>query len=68
MALGLWTPATLTVREATPTKDRVAHGVTSKGTVTLTYTNTGAARTLYLAVTLATRVRDSTYSIAVTAR
>ena len=34
-ALGLWTPATQTVMEATPTKDRVAHGVKSNGTVTL---------------------------------
>ena len=46
----------------------VARGVSAKGTVTLTYKNTGAAKTLYLAVTLATRVRDATYTIAVTAR
>ena len=68
VALSLWTPATQTVMEATPSRDRVAHGFTSKGTVTLAYKNTGRARTLYLAVTLATRVPDSTYSIAVTAR
>ena len=68
VALGLWTPATQTVAEATPNRDRVARGVTSKGTVTLTYKNRGAARTLYLAVTLATRAPDATYSIAVTAR
>ena len=68
VALGLWTPATQTVMEATPNRDRVGHGVSAKGTVTLTHTNTGAARTLYLAVTLATRVRDSTYGIAIVAR
>jgi hypothetical protein len=68
VALGLWTPATQTVMEATPSKDRVARGFTSQGTVTLTYKNIGAARTLYLAVTLAPRVRDSTYTVDVTAR
>ena len=36
--------------------------------MTLTYKNPGVARTLYLAVTLAPRVTDATYSIAVTAR
>jgi subtilisin family serine protease len=68
VGLALWTPATQTVTEATPTKDRVAHGLKSSGTVTLAYKNTGVARTLYLAVTPAPRVRDATYTIAVSAR
>ena len=54
--------------EVTPNSDRVAHGITSKGAITLTYKNPGRATTLYLAVTLATSVRDATYTIAVTAR
>ena len=68
VALGLWTPATQTVLEATPTKHRVASGSRSNGTVTVAFKNTGAARTLYLAVTLAARVSDATYKIAVSAR
>jgi hypothetical protein len=68
VALGLWTFSTLTVTEATPTRDRLAHGVASKGTVTLRYRNPGAARTLYLAVTLATGAHDATYKLAVVAR
>ncbi len=39
--LGLWTPATQTVLEATPSKDRVATAARSNGTVTVTYKNTG---------------------------
>jgi len=58
----------LYVLEATPTKHRVATGSKSNGTVTVTFKNTGAARTLYLAVTLAARVSDATYKIAVSAR
>ena len=56
-ASALWGPATQTVREVTPNSDRVAHGITSKGAVNLTYKNPGRATTLYLAVTLATQRR-----------
>ncbi len=68
VALGLWAPTTTTVTEATPNKNRVARSLDTNGTVTLRYTNPGPAKTLYLAVSLATRVRDATYNIAVVAR
>jgi hypothetical protein len=66
--LALWGQGTQTVREVTPNNDRVAHGIASKGVVTVTYKNPGRATTLYLAVTLASSVRDATYTVAVTAR
>jgi len=66
-ALALWGPVTQTVMEVTPNSNRVARGVSSNGTINVTYKNNGTAKTLYLAVTLAPRVRDATYTIAVTA-
>ena len=68
VALGLWTPETRTVLEAKPAKHRVAIGSKANGLVTVTYKNNGAARTLYLAVTLAARATDATYKLAVSAR
>lgn len=68
VALGLWGPTTQTVTQATPNSNRLARGITTKGTVSLTFKNSGAAKTVYLAVGLATGVRDATYRIAVTAR
>jgi hypothetical protein len=67
-ALALWGQATQTIKEVTPNSDRVAHGTTSKGAINLTYKNPGRATMLYLAVTLATHVRDATYTIVVAAR
>ena len=67
-ALALWGQATQTVMEETPNSNRLARGVSSKGIINLTYKNNGRAKTLYLAVTLAPRVPDATYTIAVTAR
>ena len=55
VALGLWTPATQTVTGGDADQDRVARGIQVERPVTVTFKNTGAARTLYLAVTLATR-------------
>jgi hypothetical protein len=42
--------------------------VTKTGTETVTYKNTGNAKTVYLAVTLAKGSRDADYSVSVAAR
>ena len=48
--------------------DRLARS-TTKGTLeTITFQNPGAAKTVYLAVTLAKGTRDATYPITVTGR
>ena len=68
VALVLWGSATQTVTQATPNGNRLARGIAAKGSVTLTFKNSGAAKTVYLAVTPATGVRESTYKLAVVAR
>lgn len=66
--LSLWASATRSVLESSPGKDRLARGKTAGAVESVTYMNTGAAKTLYLAVTLGTGSRDATYRIAVAAR
>jgi hypothetical protein len=66
--LTLWARTTATVTEPSPGKDKLARGVTKGATETVTYLNPGAAKTVFLAVTLGKGTRDATYTIAVTAR
>ncbi len=65
--LGIWAPTTTSVTRS-PGKERLARGNTSGTLHVVTYKNTGAAKTAYLAVTLAKGIRDATYRIAVAAR
>jgi hypothetical protein len=66
--LGLWGPATTSVLERSPGKDRLARSTTNGAVESITFANTGAAKTIYLAVTLAKGTRDATYPITVAAR
>jgi len=66
--LGLWAPATRSVLESSPGKDRLARGKTEGAVESVTYENPGTAKSIYLAVTLATGTKDATYRIAVAAR
>jgi Subtilase family len=67
--LGLWDPATNSVTErGGPGSDKLARGTTQGSLESLTYKNSGAAKTAYLAITLATGTRDATYRINITAR
>jgi len=66
--LALWSNGTPSVTVASPGKNRLARGVTKTGTETVTYKNTGNAKTVYLAVTLAKGSRDADYSVSVAAR
>ena len=66
--LTLWSSTTTSVTERNPGKDRLARGVTTGAAEGVTYKNTGAAKTAYLAVTLGTGSRDATYRIAVATR
>ena len=66
--LGLWGLATTSVTELGPGKDRLARSTTRGALESITFKNAGAAKTVYLAVTLAKGTRDATYSIAVAAR
>ena len=64
----MWASSTSTVTEPSPGKDRLARGVTKGANETVTFLNPGAAKTVYLAVTLGKGTRDATYKVAVTAR
>jgi hypothetical protein len=66
--LTLWARSTSAVAEPSPGKDRLARGVTKGANETVTYLNPGAAKTVFLAVTLGKGTRDATYKVAVTAR
>lgn len=66
--LGLWAPATTSVMERSPGKDRIARGTTQGALESITYKNPGAAKTAYLAVTLGKGTRDTTYGITIAAR
>jgi subtilisin family serine protease len=66
--LALWRPATTSVTEPTPGRDRIARGTTQQSVETLTYQNTGPAITAYLAVTLGTGTREASYPINIAAR
>jgi hypothetical protein len=65
--LTLWSSGTASVTEARPGSDRLARGVATSATETVTYRNPGAAKTVYLAVTLAKGSRDATYRVTVAA-
>ncbi len=66
--LALFGPETTSVTGAGVGRNRLARG-TTKGTLeTVAFKNTGAAKTVYLAVTLARGTRDATYPITVTGR
>ena len=66
--LALWSNGTPSVTIASPGKERLARGVTKGGTETVTYRNPGAAKVVYLAVTLAKGSRDAIYRVAAAAR
>ena len=66
--LALWSNGTPSVTIASPGKERLARGVTKGGTETVTYRNLGAAKVVYLAVTLAKGSRDAIYRVAAAAR
>jgi hypothetical protein len=66
--LGLWGTATTSVLERSPGKDRLARSTTTGAAESITFANAGAAKTIYLAVTLAKGTRDATYPITVVAR
>ena len=66
--LALWSRTAATVTAPSAGKGRLARGKTQGSTETLTFVNAGAATTAYLAVSLATRTRDATYRVTVTAR
>jgi hypothetical protein len=67
--LGLWDPATNSVSErGGPGSNKLARGTTQGSLESLIYKNSGAAKTAYLAITLATGTRDATYRIGITAR
>ena len=66
--LALWRLTTTSVTGRSPGADRIARGTTQGSVESMTYKNAGAARTAYLAVTLATGSRDSTYRIGIAAR
>ena len=66
--LALWANGTPSVTIPSPGKNRLARGVTKATTETVTYKNPGAAKIVYLAVTLAKGSRDASYSVSVAAR
>jgi subtilisin family serine protease len=66
--LGLWGPETVRVTEQAAAPGRLARSTTKGKVETITFRNAGAAKTVYLAVTLAKGTRDATYPITVTAR
>ncbi len=66
--LTLWGPETTSVTERAPGRDRLARSTTKETLETVTFQNPGAARTVYLAVTMAKGTRDATYPITVTGR
>ena len=66
--LALWDSTSSTVTASSPGKSRLARGKTQGVRETVTYANSGAARTIYLAVTPSTGTRDATYRIAVSGR
>jgi hypothetical protein len=66
--LALWSNGTPSVTVPSPGRNRLARGVTKSGAETVTYKNPGAAKIVYLAVTLAKGSREATYRVAVTAR
>lgn len=66
--LALWDSTASTVTVSPPGKARLARGTTNGTRETVTYANTGAARTAYLAVTLGKGTGDATYRVSVTGR
>jgi len=66
--LALWSRTAATITGTSRGKGRLARGRTQGSTETMTYVNKGAATTAYLAISLATRARDATYRVTVTAR
>ncbi len=65
--LALFAPSTRSVTEVRPGSDRLARGTTKGAVETVTYANPGAAKTVYLAVTLASGTREATYRLNVAA-
>jgi hypothetical protein len=66
--LALWSNGTPSVTIPSPGRNRLARGITKTGTETVTYKNPGAAKVVYLAVTLAKGSREATYRVSVAAR
>jgi hypothetical protein len=66
--LALWNSTSSTVTTPSPGKARLARGTTQGARETVTYANTGVAKSVYLAVTPSAGTRDATYRISVSGR
>ncbi len=66
--LALWGPETSSVTGPGAARNRLARSTTTGTLETVTFQNTGAAKTVYLAVTLAKGTRDASYPLTVTGR